>query len=436
MTARPYPSARAGWLLVAMLTLAYVLSFIDRYVLGLLVTPVKQEFGLSDVEVGWLLSAFTFVYGFVGIAMGWLIDRGRRVAIVAAGMFFWSLATVATGLAKSFPQLFAARMSVGIGEATLSPATFSMIGDSFPPERRGKPIAVYSAALPFGAGVASLISAGIIAWSTSGATPALPFVGELAPWRFTLLIVGLPGLIFAFAFLLLREPPRRAVTDDVVGGRNLTDALGYLWRHKGLYVGFVLVVCTMTAIAYSQQLLPATFERTWAWSAQKYALINGVALLIIGPLTMLTVGSISDAWSARGRRDAPIRLLYVGFFVMVPTAALPFFMPNAEMAYAVLCFNTVGIGIVSAIGVTALLPITPPQIRGQVVAIYYLAISLFGSLGPIATGYLSSYVFGEERIGLALASVPILFAIVPALLMPRTRRLYAAQLERLRDRTA
>ena len=106
-------------------------------------------------------------------------------------------------------------------------------------------------------------------------------------------------------------------------------------------------------------------------------------------------------------------------------------MPSAELAYAVLCLNTIGIGIVSAIGVTALLAITPSQIRGQIVALYYLGISWFGSLGPIVTGYLSSMVFGEENLRYAVAMVPIIFAILPLALMPMTRRLYREQVERL-----
>jgi MFS family permease len=134
---KPYPSAAAGWFLVVMLTIAYIFSFVDRYMLGLLIQPIKAEFGLTDRSIGWLLSAFTIIYGFVGIFMGWLIDRGKRIWIVSISVALWSMATVATGLAKNFSQLFAARMGVGIGEATLSPATFSMIGDSFPTEKRG-----------------------------------------------------------------------------------------------------------------------------------------------------------------------------------------------------------------------------------------------------------------------------------------------------------
>lgn len=430
---KPYPSAAAGWFLVVMLTVGYIFSFVDRYILGLLIEPIKAEFDLSDRSIGWLLSAFTLVYGFVGIFMGWLVDRGKRLWIVSIGVALWSVATVATGMAKNFVQLFTARMGVGIGEATLSPGTFSMIGDSFPTEKRGKPIAFYSAALPIGAGLASLLSGAVIAWTASSGNQSLPFFGELSPWRYTMIIVGLPGLLLALIFLLMKEPARRpaAASSNVISGSGFTDALRYLWDNKALYIGFVLVICAMTAIAYSHGFLAPTFERTWGWSPQKYAYVNGIALLLIGPLNMMIMGSISDWWTKKGVKDASLHILYIGFFIMIPSGVIPLFMPTAELAFALLCINTIGIGIVSAIGVTSLLVITPAQIRGQVVALYYLAISWFGSLGPIAVGELSSGVFGEDNLRYAVAAVPVIFAIAPLLMMPLTKRLYREQMDRL-----
>jgi MFS family permease len=400
-----------------MLTVGYIFSFVDRYILGLLIEPIKAELDLSDRSIGWLLSAFTLVYGFMGIFMGWLVDRGKRLWIVSIGVALWSVATVATGMAKNFVQLFTARMGVGIGEATLSPATFSMIGDSFPTEKRGKPIAFYSAALPIGAGLASLLSGAVIAWTASSGSQSLPYFGELSPWRYTMIIVGLPGLLLALFFLFMKEPVRRpaGASSDVIGGSDFLDALKYLWDNKALYFGFVLVICAMTAIAYSQAFLAPTFERTWGWSPQKYAYVNGIALLLIGPLNMMIVGSISDWWTKKGVKDASLRILYIGFFIMIPSGVIPLFMPTAELAFLVLCINTIGIGMVSAIGVTSLLIITPAQIRGQVVALYYLAISWFGSLGPIVAGELSSGVFGEDNLRYAVAAIPVIFAIAPPL---------------------
>ncbi len=431
----PYPAPGKAWFLVVMLTIAYIFSFVDRYILGLLIEPIKADLGLTDEQIGWVIGpAFAIFYATMGLPLGWLVDRARRTWIVGAGIAVWSLATAASGLAKSFWHLFFTRMTVGVGEATLSPAAFSMIADSFPPERRGKPIAFYTAALTLGAGLASLIGGIVLVWAKSTETVDVPVFGLLAPWQLTFFAVGLPGLLVALFFFYIREPDRRIATafDADLKGNSIGDALGYVWRRKGTYLGFVSLICVMTIMAYSQGFLPATFERTWGWPAEYYAFVNAVALLIIGPVNVLLMGYISDRWSQAGVKDAPFRLLVIGFIIMVPSGAIPYFMPTDGLAYAMLCINTIGIGIVSAVGVTALLIITPAQIRGQIVALYYMAISLSGLLlGPTTIGTLSTRVFGEENIRYAMATLPVLYGIIPMLLIPVIRRLYLAQMERI-----
>ncbi|MEM7612642.1 MAG: MFS transporter, partial [Pseudomonadota bacterium] len=429
---KPYPPASAGWFLVTMLTIAYVFSFVDRYILGLLIEPVKADLGLTDEQIGWIIGpAFSVFYATMGLPLGWLVDRWRRTWIVGIGFAFWSAATAVSGLAQNFWQMFVARMSVGAGEATLSPSAFSMIADSFPPERRGKPIAVYTAALTVGAGLASLIGGAVLVWAKTNEGIELPIIGLAAPWQLAFFAVGLPGILLALFFFYIREPERRLAvgTDASLRGNSMRDALGYVWRHAGTYAGFVSLICVMTIIAYSQSYMPSTFVRTFGWQAENYAFVNAVALLIIGPINVIAMGFISDRWSQSGVKDAPFRLLVIGFLIMVPTAIIPMFMPNGVAAFAVLCVNTIGIGMVSAVGVTALLMITPAPIRGQVVAIYYIAISMAGLwLGPTTVGTLATRVFGEENLNLAMASVPFVWGIVPLLLIPVTRRLYLAQM--------
>ena len=433
--AKPYPKAGAAWFLVAMLTVAYVFSFVDRYILGLLIEPIKADLGLTDEQIGWVIGpAFAVFYATMGLPLGWLVDRARRTWIVGIGVAVWSLATAVSGLAQNFWHLFFARMTVGVGEATLSPSAFSMIADSFPPDRRGKPIAVYTTALTLGAGLASLIGGAVLVWAKTTQSIDIPLIGVVAPWQMAFFAVGLPGVLLAFVFFGIREPARRAAAaqDTDLKGNSIGDALSYVARRAGTYGAFVSLVCVMTIIAYSQGFLPATFERSWGWPAEQYAFVNAVALLIIGPATVLSMGYISDRWSQAGMKEAPFRLLVIGFLIMLPTAAIPMFMPTGVLAYAILCLNTVGIGMVSAVGVTALLLITPAQIRGQIVALYYMAISLSGLLlGPTTVGILSTRVFGEENIRYAVAALPILYGIVPLLLIPLTRRLYLKQMERL-----
>jgi MFS family permease len=432
---KAYPSARRGWFLVVMLTLAYVFSYIDRSILGLLIQPIKADLGLSDKQIGWIIGpAFGVFYATMGLPLGWLVDRGRRTWIVGAGIIIWSLATAASGLTNSFFQLFASRMAVGIGEATLSPSAFSMIGDSFPPEKRGKPIGFYAMALSLGAGIGSLISAFVIPWAKGGGRIDAGSLGSIAPWQMTFFIVGLPGLLVALAFFFMAEPERRLTiaTDASLKGNGFLDAITYVGRHWATYLTFVLPICVMTIIAYSQQFMAPTFERTWGWPAEKYALINAFGLIMIGPATVLSLGWLSDRWSQAGTKDAPYRLLISGFLIMLPTAIIPYFMPTPELAFAVLCVNTIGIGMVSAVNVTSLLLITPAPIRGQIVAMFYVTISMAGLfLGPTTVGKLSTDVFGEGELRLAMACVPLIYGIIPALLLPTALRLYRAQMERL-----
>lgn len=430
-----YPAAFSAWLMVGLLTIAYIFSYVDRAILGLLIEPIKRDLSLTDEQIGWLIGpAFAIFYATIGLPLGWLVDRKRRTWIVAAGIFVWSFATAISGLARGFWHLFFARMSVGIGEATLSPAAMSMISDSFPPERRGKPVAFYVAALSLGGGIAALVGAAVLSWAKTTSAIELPIIGAVAPWQLTFFIVGLPGLALAGLFILLKEPKRQLVEFGMSGVENngVQDTIRYVSQNAGTYLGFVSLACVMTIIAYSQYFMAPAFERTWGWPAEQYALVNGFVLLAAGPAAVFLSGVISDRWTQAGLLDAPMRLMIIGYLVMLPTAAIPLLMPSAELAFAVLFFNTAGIGMVSAMAVTSLLAITPAQIRGQIVALYYMAISLSGLfLGPTGVGFLSTNVFGEENIKFAISIMPILFGVIPLVFIPITYRLYRAQLARI-----
>ncbi|MDJ0656798.1 MAG: MFS transporter [Xanthomonadales bacterium] len=428
---REYPSSRYAWYMVIVLTFAYILSFVDRYILGLLIEPIKADLGLTDTQIGYLLGlAFAIFYSFAGIPLGYLADRTRRTFLVAAGVAVWSIATAASGLAKNFTHLFLARMTVGAGEATLSPCTMSMISDSFPREKRGKPIAFYTAALSVGAGVASLVSAGVLTWAKSVPEISLPWVGAVAPWQFTFIVVGLPGILLALLMLTLREPKRHRTQGETVNPR-FGDMLKHVASKWNIYLSFVSFVCLMTIIAYSQGWYAAMFQRTWGWEPETYATVNAIVLLAVGPLTVNLAGWMNDRLYSQGKTDAPLTIMILGVLVMVPTAIIAPLMPSPIIAMAILGVNTAGIAMTSATGVTGLMNITPAEIRGQVVAIYYMMISMSGLLlGPGTVGYLSDHVFGNENLNYAAAAVPAIFGIPVILLIGYARRVYKAEVER------
>jgi MFS family permease len=429
-----YPASRPAWTMVVLLTLAYVLSYVDRSILGLLIEPIKADLHLSDESLGYLIGpAFALFYATIGLPLGWLADRKRRTWIVAAGIALWSIATAASGLARSFGQLFAARMTVGVGEATLSPCAMSMIGDSFPPERRGKPVAIYSAALALGSGIASLIGAIVLTWAKTSAGIELPLIGAVKPWQFAFLVVGLPGVFLSLAFLFLREPPRQTLSSqNALNTSSFGRVMAYVWQNRGAYLGLISLVCVMTITAYSQGFTASAFARKFGWEAKDFALVNGLITLAIGPATVASIGALCDRWRKSGQDDAPFRLLSFGFVLMVAASSLALLMPSPTLSFISLGLSTAGLGTVTATGIIALLDITPAAVRGQVVAFYYMMISIAGLLlGPTTVGMLSTRVFGEAKLHLAVAAVPALYGVIPLLLLPVIRRRYLAQMQRI-----
>jgi MFS family permease len=155
----------------------YVLSILDRLVINMLVIPIQQELSLSDFQISLLLGpAFAICFGICGYPLGWATDRFSRRGVVFGGIIFWSVATVLTGLSKGFPMLFAARMGVGAGEASLQPAAYSLIADKFPKERMTTALSIFG----MGPKVGTAFAFGVGGWVISYAAA---HGGMLGAWR-------------------------------------------------------------------------------------------------------------------------------------------------------------------------------------------------------------------------------------------------------------
>ncbi len=209
-----YPSRPYAWTVVAILIATAVLSYTDRQVLSLLVDPIRGDMGISDTQISLLLgTAFAVIYGVAGIPLGFLADRISRRNLIFAGVSVWSLGTIACGFSHNFGEIFASRIVVGLGEAALSPAAISLISDYFPPSRRGTAVGFFLSGIAMGSGVAILIGGGVLHAIELGALAATPLAGY-APWRMVLLVIGGPGLLWAMAILLIREPIRHAADGE------------------------------------------------------------------------------------------------------------------------------------------------------------------------------------------------------------------------------
>ncbi len=208
------PAFRVGayaWYALFVLVLVYIINFIDRQILSILVGDIKRDLGVSDAQIGFLYgTAFAVFYALFGIPLGRLADSWYRGRLMAMGLTLWSSMTILSGFASSFGMLAAARIGVGIGEASASPAAYSMISDHFPKERRATALSIYSSGLYIG-GALSLPIGGIVLsrWNTAYPDPATAPLG-LVGWQAAFLAAGLPGLVLALWVLTLREPPRGA----------------------------------------------------------------------------------------------------------------------------------------------------------------------------------------------------------------------------------
>jgi MFS family permease len=207
----PARIASYAWYALFVLVLVYIVNFVDRQIISILAQDIKKDLHVDDAQIGFLYgTAFAVFYALFGIPLGRLADSWYRGRLIAAGLAVWSSMTVLSGFASTFGMLAVARIGVGVGEASASPAAYSMISDSFPKERRATALSIYSSGLYIG-GALSLPVGGFVlsrwnaAWPKAADAP-LGLVG----WQAAFLAVGLPGLLLALWVLTLREPQRGA----------------------------------------------------------------------------------------------------------------------------------------------------------------------------------------------------------------------------------
>lgn len=193
---------------LGVLVLVYVFNFLDRQILAILAERIRADLGISDAQLGFLYgTAFAVFYAVFGIPLGRLADTWDRRRLIAIGLAAWSGMTILSGFARTFPQLAAARIGVGVGEASAAPAAYSLLSDWFPPARRATALAIYSSGIYIGAGLGLGIGGLVVdRWDAAWGSGPTPF--GLRGWQVAFLVVGLPGLLLALWVATLREPVR------------------------------------------------------------------------------------------------------------------------------------------------------------------------------------------------------------------------------------
>lgn len=410
-----------SYYVVGLLAVTYMLSFMDRTLISLLIGPIKAEFLLSDTEIGMLIGfGFVVFYSLLGLPFGALADRSDRRWLIIVGLVAWSVATSASGFAGGFVALMAMRTLVGVGEATLSPAAYSTLADRFPPHRLGVAVAIYAAGVSVGGGLAMAFGGVLVEWARH-ATVTLPLIGEIGGWRLALFSVGLLGFPLALLMgLTLREAPRKE--------RAAPPPFSELWRYIGNRRAAVIGALTAFAFANVANYVvflwaPALFMRVHGLDARTTGLIMGTIVGVFGSAGMVLGGLAVDWLTRRGVRDATIRVIFWCIVAQIPVMPLAFLVGDSTLAFALMVPTMMLTTAASSVQATALQLMTPARMRGRMIAIYLLVITLVGmGIGPLMIGILSDNLF-TAKTGLApsMAVVALAGLLLATVVMLMTR---------------
>lgn len=392
------PAERASgyaWFVVILLTLANVLSFLDRQILNLMVGPIRQDLGIGDTEMSLLMGfSFAIFYTVCGIPLAWCADRYSRKWLIAGGALAWSVATAACGLANRYGHMLVARIGVGVGEASLSPASYSLIADYFPRQQRATAMSVFAMGNYVGAGLAFLIGGYVIHWAHSYGPVVLPVFGEIRSWQLVFLALGLFGVIFSFALILIRDPERgpdhtrQPINATWTRLRSHASTLAY---H---HFGFSLIALAGYG---SSAWLPSYFIRTQGWTEVQIGLTYGSAVAIFGVVGIIAGGRLADRLAARGYVDGTLRVGVLAAVIAAPTMPLVMsvsgFLPTFIALAVAVFFFSMPIGCAAA----ALQEIMPANMRAQATAIYLFIFNMVGlGLGPLAVAVVTDFVFADD----------------------------------------
>jgi len=380
--ADPWPAPRVAAYTLLILTIASTFSYIDRIILSLMVGPIRQTFGIGDTEIGLLQGvAFGIFYTIAALPLGRLVDFWDRRAVIAIGAAVFSLFTVASGLSREYWQLFLARVGVGAGEASLNPAAYSILADTYPKERLSGALGLFTMGAFVGIGCAFIFGGVIVQWAMTTGPIVLPIFGSIEPWQTAFLVVGLPGLLMALWVTTLKEPLRRGVVTSPDGRLRpppLRSVLSRIWSHKGLYIPMFAGFCAIT--------------------------LNGYA---------------GTSWTAEFFKRTPLRVAALAMlFSWIPSATATL-MPNPWLALGVLAIAQFFTTFPFPLAAAAIQLATPNQYRGQTSALYLFTINLCGlGLGPLVVGIMNDHVFpAADGVRYSLALVNAITAPLAALLL-------------------
>ena len=409
----PYPARGYAWTVLALLIATAILSYTDRQVLTLLVDPIRRDLGLTDTGMSLLLgSAFAIVYGIAGIPLGYLADRTSRRNLIVCGIVVWSLATIACGLSRTFAQLFAARLFVGLGEAVLSPAAISLISDYFPPSRRGTAVGLFLSGIAMGVGLAILIG-GAVLHAVDAGFLASTANGRMPPWRLVLLLIGLPGVVWSLVLFLIREPARRV--DETLSHTSVSTSASWFTLAPIYFVVGMASLVDNAVGAWAPSLLIRGFSK----DPGAVGIQLGILLTIGYGSGVFLGGVLADRVGLAGGWPKKLRICLVSAILIVPVALVLNASHYLPVLLAIPAYFALS-GIVTAVGFSSMLDIVPNRSRALAISIsFFINVAIGAGAGPTVVPLAGHALFGDAAgLGppLALTAAAGYGAVIVALL--------------------
>lgn len=375
-------SSRYRKRLVALLTATYVVCYLDRQILGILIEPIKLELKLSDTQLGFLSgTAFALTYVLFGLLMGALADSRSRRAILGASLIVWSGATVLCGAAQNFTQLFLARVVVGIGEAGCVPAAQSLIAAHYAPAERGRALGIFMSGSSIGTFLGFLLG-GLLAAAIG--------------WRIAFVLAGVPGLILALLVLgMVREPPRPASdAAPPLLGQSLRAGLRVL-RTRAAFRRVAISAGLGAMISYGLGTwLASFFIRYHGLSTAQAGVLLAVAFGLVGMFGIVAGGWLGDRAARRDARGYAW-VAAAGLAVATPCYWLAFAATDLTLAIAALVPAVAASHAISAPAFAIVHGVVSDDTRGTGVALFMFVGNVLGiGLGALAIGALSDAFAG------------------------------------------
>lgn len=426
----PWPKRSYAWYVLSLLTLAYALAILDRVSIALLIEPLKAALAINDTQFGLLQGmAFSVVYSVLGLPLGMLSDRRRRVTLLFGGLMLWSAATIGCSLASNFHELFIARMLVGVGEAALVPVATSLIADYFEPDIRPKAYGVFVTGSSLGTAAAMALGGLFLDWADGliGGFPGL--FGAMQPWQVVFVLCGTPGLLLALVLLLTAREPARQGGTTAIPSLSLKPLIRLFIDRPGAFGLFMLgsvlnLVCVYAIVGW----FPALFIRAHGWTAAETGKILGAVGLPLSIFAAVNSGWVIAWLKRRGHADAPILCAMGCSASLVVFGTLACVAPTGNLALLGYALNALFLNWNTSAVYSGFAQITPNALRAQMMALQTIASGLVAlTAGNFIVGFLSDTVFTSPAgISWSLGSVFFGCGLGAFLILLASRRSFRA----------